>query len=229
MKIDVSAYFVVGPENLPKGDMVEVIKDVMGAGFTAIQIRSKILSPRELVDLGGRITGSISGMPERKNVKILINDRLDVCLECLERGYDIDGIHVGQDDVSTEVCRKYLGREKVVGLSLPTHIEEDYLRKLDLNTVDYFGWGPIRPTDTKTDCGMDENGNVISKTYEDIKKLKEISPIPIVIGGGIRREDLTELKKTGVDGFFTVSAIALAKDPKEAARNLYRQWKEWRE
>ncbi|MFY9283436.1 MAG: hypothetical protein WAO56_04895, partial [Miniphocaeibacter sp.] len=51
-----------------------------------------------------------------------------------------------------------------------------------------------------------------------------LSPIPIVIGGGVGLEDIEELAKTGVEGFFVVSVISQADDPKEVAMNLVKSW-----
>ena len=37
--------------------------------------------------------------------------------------------------------------------------------------------------------------------------------MPIVVGGGVKKADLPQLKATGVDGFFVVSAVCSADDP----------------
>ena len=40
-KFDISAYFVVGPENTKGRPVALIIKDAVDAGFTCVQIRSK--------------------------------------------------------------------------------------------------------------------------------------------------------------------------------------------
>ena len=50
-KLDISAYFVVGPENTKGRPVAQIIKNVVEAGFTCVQIRSKTASARELIDL----------------------------------------------------------------------------------------------------------------------------------------------------------------------------------
>ena len=47
---------------------------------------------------------------------------------------------------------------------------------------------------------------------------------PVVVGGGVKARDLPALRKTGVDGFFVVSAVAGADDPAAAARELVKTW-----
>ena len=50
-KLDISAYLVVGPENTKGRDVAEIIKDAVEVGFSCVQIRSKIASARELIEL----------------------------------------------------------------------------------------------------------------------------------------------------------------------------------
>ena len=71
---------------------------------------------------------------------------------------------------------------------------------------------------------MDESGNVISRSYEEIKELKESSDIPVVLGGGVKLDDLEALAKTGIDGFFLISAISEAENPRLAAKNISEKW-----
>ena len=50
-RIDMSAYLVVGPENTKNRPVAMIIKGAIEAGFTCIQIRSKVASARELIEL----------------------------------------------------------------------------------------------------------------------------------------------------------------------------------
>ena len=52
-----------------------------------------------------------------------------------------------------------------------------------------------------------------------------MSPKPIVVGGGVKAADIPALAKTGVDGFFVVSAVAGAEDPYAAAKELVDLWR----
>lgn len=48
-KLDISKYFVVGPENTNGRPVERMIKAVVDAGFTCIQIRSKEASAIEMI------------------------------------------------------------------------------------------------------------------------------------------------------------------------------------
>ena len=50
--------------------------------------------------------------------------------------------------------------------------------------------------------------------------------MPIVVGGGVKTADLPQLKATGVDGFFVVSAVCSADDPYVAAKELVDTWQQ---
>lgn len=221
---DVSKYFIVGPENTLDRNVEKIIEAVIEAGFTFIQIRSKVASARELIDLCVKTSDIIKKLNKEDQVSLVVNDRLDIVLAARELGAKVDGIHVGQTDIPVEVCRKYLGEDSVIGLSARTEDLIDYVKAKDTTDIDYFGAGPLRPSTSKPDCGLDDNGEIITRSFEEIKILKESSDIPVVLGGGVKIFDLKDLADTGVDGFFLISAISQADDPRLAARNICKEW-----
>ncbi|WP_297281347.1 thiamine phosphate synthase [uncultured Anaerococcus sp.] len=221
---DLSKYFIVGPENTLGRDVVQILKDVIEAGFTFIQLRSKTASARQMIELCVKTSDLIKELNKEDEVSLVVDDRLDVILAAREEGAKVDGIHVGQKDIPVEVCRKYLGEDSIVGLSARTEDLIEYVKVKDTSNIDYFGAGPLRPSTSKPDCGMDESGNVITRSFKDIKELKEASDIPVVIGGGVKIFDLNELASTGVDGFFLISAISEADNPKMEAEKISQKW-----
>jgi len=224
-KLDISKYFVVGPENVNGRTVADVIKAVVEAGFTCVQIRSKSASALELIQLTRQTADVISEAGKSDKVTLLVNDRLDVILAALEQGVKVDGIHVGQTDIPVNVCRKFLGDDAVIGLSARTHELSAYIQTADVSQIDYFGIGPLRETDTKPDCGLGLDGKVITRSLEDIKKLVELSPVPLVVGGGVKLLDIPLLAQTGVGGFFVVTAVSEAEDPEASAIELVNAWK----
>ena len=225
-KFDLSAYFVVGPENTKGRRVLDVIEESIEAGITFLQIRSKEVSAKELIQLTLETSELLERKGKKDSVTLVVNDRLDVILAAREAGAKVDGIHVGQTDIPVDVCRKYLGKDAVIGLSARTHELIDYVKNVDVAEVDYFGAGPLHETKTKPDCGLNSQGEVIVRSFEELKELAKISPIPIVVGGGVKEKDLNDLAQTRVDGFFVVSAIAEAEDPFLATKKLVDTWNE---
>ena len=69
------------------------------------------------------------------------------------------------------------------------------------------------------------DGTIITKSIDDLRDLAQASPVPIVVGGGVKLADIPLVKSTGVDGFFVVSAVCGAEDPYAAAKELVDAWK----
>ncbi|MGI6542320.1 MAG: thiamine phosphate synthase [Limnochordia bacterium] len=228
-KLDLSAYLVVGPENTKGRPVATIIKAAVEAGFTCVQIRSKVASARELIDLTRQAAQVIAETGKSDQVTLLVDDRLDVILAARKAGIKVDGIHVGQADIPVEVCREFLGEESIIGLSAPTHDLIEYVKTADISGIDYFGAGPLHETKTKPDCGLDRDGKVITRSFAELTELAKLSPLPVVVGGGVKLADIPPLAQTGVAGFFVVSAVAEADDPQSAATDLVKAWRRYRD
>lgn len=224
-KIDLSAYLVIGPENTKGRPVRQIIQDAVEAGFTCVQIRSKTASASELIELTRQASEVICRAGKTGEVTLLVDDRLDVVLAARKQGIKVDGIHVGQSDIPVEICREYLGKDSIVGLSARTHELFKYIETVDVSQIDYFGAGPLHETKTKPDCGLDLDGKVITRSFEELEKLARLSPVPVVVGGGVKLLDIPRLAGTGVDGFFVISAVTEAGDPKKASAELVKAWK----
>ena len=206
--LDISAYLVLGPENTLGRPVGDVVAQALDAGFTCIQVRSKVASAREIIALTGDAARAIAQAGKTGQVALLIDDRLDCVLAAREQGIAVDGVHVGQSDIP--VCEEML----------------EYVKTADMSLVDYLGIGPLHETETKRDCGRAADGSIITKSFEDLAALHAASPVPIVVGGGVKTADLPQLKATGVDGFFVVSAVCSADDPHAAAKELVDTWQQ---
>ena len=219
--LDISAYLVLGPENTLGRPVGDVVAQALDAGFTCIQVRSKVASAREIIALTGDAAQAIAQAGKTGQVALLI-----AVLAAREQGIAVDGVHVGQSDIPVEVCRKLLGPDAIVGLSARCEEMLEYVKTADMSLVDYLGVGPLHETETKRDCGRAADGSIITKSFEDLAALHEASPVPIVVGGGVKTADLPQLKTTGVDGFFVVSAVCSADDPYAAAKELVDTWQQ---
>ena len=225
-KFDLSAYLVIGPENTNGRPIARVIAEAVCAGFTFVQIRAKHTDAREIIDLTRVAADVIAAQEKSDTVTLVVNDRLDVVLAAREQGVKVDGVHVGQTDIPPDVCRKHLGADAIIGLSARTSELLDYVSHCDTSCIDYFGAGPLHATPTKPEAGRTASGEIVTRSLEELTQLHRISPVPVVVGGGVKAADLPALKATGVEGFFVVSAVAGAMHPYAAAEELVRIWHE---
>ena len=194
--LDISAYLVLGPENTlaPRGRCG-------GPGTRrGLYLHPGALQggkrPRDHCADRRRRAGNRTGWQDRSG-RLLIDDRLDCVLAAREQGIAVDGVHVGQSDIPVEVCRKLLGPDAIVGLSARCEEMLEYVKTADMSLVDYLGIGPLHETETKRDCGRAADGSIITKSFEDLAALHTASPVPIVVGGGVKTADLPQLKATG--------------------------------
>ncbi len=213
-RLDISAYLVIGPENCTC-PVEEVVAAAVDEGFTCVQIRSKVSAAREMISILDKSARAIRELGKSDSVALLVDDRLDVVLAAREFGIKVDGVHVGQSDIPVEVCRKFLGADSIVGLSANT---QELITAADVSQIDYFGVGALHATSTKTDAEK-------TLSFDEIAAIKKISPIPVVVGGGVKLKDIPALVATGVQGFFVVSAVAGAANPRLAARELVTAWR----
>ena len=223
--LDISAYLVIGPENTNGRPIGDIVRAAVAAGFTCVQVRSKVAGGRELIDATAEAADAIAEAGGTGRVALLVDDRLDVVLAARRRGIAVDGVHVGQSDIPADVCRAELGEDAVVGLSARTHELLDYITTVDVTGVDYFGIGPLHRTATKPDCGIDADGTLVTRSLETIDRVAGASTLPVVVGGGVKAADLPGLARTRAAGFFVVAAVCAAPDPEAAARELVDVWR----
>ena len=107
--LDISAYLVLGPENTLGRPVGDVVAQALDAGFTCIQVRSKVASAREIIALTGDAAQAIAQAGKTGQVALLIDDRLDCVLAGARAGHCCRRRARGQSDIPVEVCRKLLG------------------------------------------------------------------------------------------------------------------------
>lgn len=224
--LDLSSYLIVGPENTKGRPVPDIVREALDAGFTCVQVRSKIATAREMLALVRACADVRAELGLAERVALLVDDRLDLVLAARALGIAVDGVHVGQTDVPPDICRELLGPEAIVGLSAPREELLHYIRAGDLSIVDYLGAGPLRPTVSKPDAGLLADGTRHLRTMDELRTLAQVSPVPIVVGGGVKKADLPAIQATGAAGFFVISAVAGADDPARAAEELVTTWQQ---
>ena len=81
--LDISAYLVLGPENTLGRPVGDIVAQALAAGFTIIQVRSKVCGARELMACAEEAARAIAAAGAQDRVPLLIDDRLDVALACM--------------------------------------------------------------------------------------------------------------------------------------------------
>ncbi|GAA2184015.1 thiamine phosphate synthase [Brooklawnia cerclae] len=199
---------LVTDEELPFPRLVDVVADALTGGVTVVQLRAKHASARQLIAQACALSQITRG-----RAALIVNDRVDVALAAIDAGARVDGVHVGQDDISPTTARRVLGPTALIGWTANTASHLAEARTMPTGTVDYLGVGVIHATDSKPDhppvLGVD-----------GFAAFAAASPLPCVAIGGIVPADVPVLRAVGAAGVAVVSAICHADDPTRAARDL---------
>ena len=212
VSVDLSTYLVTDASLSGPRGVLAVLAEAVAGGVTAVQIRDKTASTREVYELvvaAARLT--------RGRCLLFVDDRVDVFLAARQSGARVDGVHLGQSDLPADVVRRLIGPDALIGLTANTAAHFAAAHCLPLDTVDYFGVGVIRPTATK--ANHPEPIGV-----EGFAALAASTPVPCVAIGGIRLEDTAALQKAGAAGLAVVSAICAAADVRAATQEFSDAW-----
>jgi hydroxymethylpyrimidine kinase/phosphomethylpyrimidine kinase/thiamine-phosphate diphosphorylase len=194
--IDLTLYAVSSPNTTSADktdeEILQQVESVIQGGATVIQIRDKVSE-------GGRLTRIVSKVVKLcrpHGVKVIVNDRVDVCLAA-----DACGVHVGQNDIDARVVRKMVGPDKILGVSCKT---VELALKAQRDGADYLGCGAVFDTPTKDSRRIG---------FDGVRKIKKSVQIPVVAIGGIDASNAAEtIQNTGCDGVAVVRAIFDATD-----------------
>lgn len=196
-------YLIMGSQNC-EHDPVHILQEAIDAGITSFQFREKganSLTGEDKLMLGKKLRA----LCKNSNVLFFINDDVHLAKEL-----DVDGIHVGQDDISVTELRKSFPN-KIIGLSVSNDEEVNYS---SLNLVDYIGAGPVFSTTTKEDAKA-------SMGIKWIRKLKfEFPHLPLVAIGGITINNAHEVIEAGADGVSMITAITHSDNIAQAVNKL---------
>jgi len=177
----------------------QCVQSAIDGGVSCVQLRLKD-APREKFLTQAR---EICAICRARGVKFIINDNVQIALEC-----GADGVHIGQDDTPLRDARALLGSEAIIGVSVKTPQQARIARD---GGADYLGAGAVFATQSK-------DSSVISR--ERLCEIARAVDIPVVAIGGINERNIAELARTGIAGVAIISAIFGADNIAAACRDL---------
>ena len=197
---DLILYAVTDRSWLNGQTLLQQVEDAIKGGATFIQLREKELGSEAFLEEAK----VIQQLCRKYEVPFVINDNVDIA-----EAIGADGVHVGQRDMEAGDVRRRLGPDKIIGVSART-VEQALLAQA--HGADYLGVGAVFPTGSKADAKELE--------HSTLKEICDAVNIPVIAIGGISRDNVTELKGTGICGVAVISAIFAQKDVEAAARDL---------
>lgn len=196
---DVYLYVVTQPPRAGQS-YADMVSAACAGGADVVQLRDKTLSSRELF----RLAKDLQEICDKTGTLFILNDRVDVALAA-----DVDGVHVGQEDLPVRVVREMMGHKKLIGCS--THSTAQALAAVG-DGADYISCGPLFATPTKPDYSP------VGLTL--VKEYRQLIRVPFVAIGGIDATNVAQAIAAGADRVAVVRAISGAADVEKAARSM---------
>lgn len=199
-KEDLLLYAVTDRHWLDGDSLYHQVELAIKGGATFVQLREKNMDRESFL----AEAKAIQKLCKEYHVPFVINDEVSIAVEI-----DADGIHVGQSDMKANDVRSLIGSDKILGVSAQT-VEQAVLA--EKNGADYLGVGAVFPTGSKDDA--------VDVSHETLKAICDAVSIPVIAIGGITKDNVCELKGSGICGIAVISAIFGQKDIKEATSYL---------
>lgn len=200
MKPDYSLYLVTDRLLMSTKTLGEAVEQAIAGGCTMVQLREKKISSLDFYALALEI----KKITDSYGIPLIINDRIDIAMAA-----GTAGVHIGQNDMPADIVRKAIGKDMLLGVSAGSIGEAIDAVKAG---ADYLGVGAMFPTRTKPDAGF--------VSMEELGKIRRAVDIPIVVIGGISKENAMLFRPMGIDGLAVISAVIAQPDIKKSAADL---------
>jgi thiamine-phosphate pyrophosphorylase len=192
-RVDFTLYLVTDRHQTGGRPLLLLLREALGAGLRAIQLRERDLPTRPLLALAEearRLTHDHKAL-------LLVNDRVDVVL-----AVGADGVHLRSDSLPVAAARRLLGPHRLIGVS--AHSVEEVVRA-EADGADFAVLGPIYETRSKQAYGPPIG-------LRPIEEAARCCRLPVLAIGGITAARSGEVRRAGASGVAVISAILSAAD-----------------
>ncbi|MGA8503341.1 MAG: thiamine phosphate synthase [Candidatus Sulfotelmatobacter sp.] len=187
-------------------DLAVFAEQLIDGGCSVLQYRNKLGNARMMLEQACELRKrSRARVPAPHIPKLIMNDRADLCLIA-----EFDGVHVGQDDLSSESVRRIIGPDRWLGVS--THNPEQ-VAEADKTSADYLAIGPVFSTSSK-----DRLDPVVG--LDGVRRARQLTRKPLVAIGGITCANAASVIEAGADSVAVISD--LLRDPSKSAEEFFR-------
>jgi len=199
LKINKGLYFITNSDKYDQQEFLSRVEQVCKEGISLLQVREKNMSDDKLYDMSLKV----KSIADKYGIDLIIDDRVHVAKKLAV------GVHLGVDDMSIKEARSILGPDAIVGATAKT---VERAKQAYEEGADYLGTGAIYPTTTHVKTRI--------TPVETVKEIVKSVPIPVFALGGLREDNLSVLKDTGIHGICIVSRIMNADDPADMTRKV---------
>lgn len=177
---------------------------ISAAPVACLQIRLKD-TPNDDIE---KIVEKLIPIARVQGTLILINDNVELAVKC-----DVDGVHLGQQDMKINLAKELLSDDAILGITC--HNSKDLAFEAGISGADYVAFGSFFKSETK-----------LGTSPADLELLtwwNETMEIPCVAIGGITTVNARQVIEAGANYIAVSSGVWDHKDgPVEAVKQLSR-------
>lgn len=186
----------------PQYSHPELAELILQGGCKLLQLRMK--GEKDLAKVRAN-TEQILALKNKYDFTFILNDYVDLAAEI-----PVDGVHVGQDDLSIAETRKKVGSKKIIGYS--SHSLDEAIAG-EKAGADYVALGAIFPTQTKGPGHPVQGLPILQQVVQSLK-------VPVVAIGGITLANLKSVVECKAAAFAVITALSKAPNVAQATRNF---------
>ncbi len=196
--------YLISPNDIKKNFCNE-LEEVLSSNIVKFfQLRLKKYSKKRLI----KIAKEIIPIAKKHNVKLIINDFPEIA-----KKIKADGCHLGQSDMKIKYSRRFLKRNKIIGITC--HGSKKLILKAIKEKPNYIAIGSFFKSKLKP------NAKRAKKNL--IKWCRNRINLPIVAIGGIDNKNYKTLIKMGVN-YVAISSF-IWNNPRLKPKNAIKEFK----
>jgi thiamine-phosphate pyrophosphorylase len=200
-RVEFDMYLITDREQCRGEDLVARVERALNGGIRAVQLREKGLSTRERFELGQRLRR----ITLEFGARLLVNGDA-----ALARAIGADGVHLPQDGLPADACRKVVGPDMLIGIS--THSVSE-AGEAEERGADFVTYGPVYCTPSKAKYGAPIG-------IDSLRAVCASASLPVFALGGVRLSNIDEVVSAGAAGVAMISAILAAADVESAVSEI---------
>ncbi|MEF9496605.1 thiamine phosphate synthase [Chlamydia sp. 04-14] len=192
---------ITNRQNSPIEGYLDFVSECVQSGVTAVQLREKELSHREILSFGEALKSILDPL----EIPLIISDSVSVCLDL-----DASGVHLGQTDGDVIEARELLGPDKIIGWNVNTL---DQLLNANTLPIDYLGLSAMFATQNKPDAT-----NLWG--FSGLEQAVSLCEHPIIAIGGIDESNAAEVVEAGAAGIAAIGVFHSAQNASLVTKTL---------
>ncbi len=149
---------------------------------------------------------SLKALCKQNNCILLLNDNVKLADEL-----NLDGVHIGSDDLNFIEARKILGNNKIIGVSCYDNLSDALTAQK--YGASYVSFGSIFKTSTKI--------NPVKLNIATFNEAKSILSIPICLIGGINTNNVQDVINLNCDLIAISKGLSSKKDVEIISKIYY--------